>query len=373
MAAPAPQAGRAPWGRGPCRRGLGLDAQQRVGERPRLRMGQVPPAAPHARAKGLLGDPQGAPAAGAQRGATPPLLAPRAVLGAAARTLAALIERSGLAERAAQLLAARARGSAWALYRMVCALCALLTAAVSLDGAVVLMIPLLLRLARRWGAPPAPLFLGVVAVANTASLALPQGNPTNLLPDRPPAHLPGRLRSAHTAPRARRDGALRRPARRRRAPRPQRQAAQRPSAAHAALGPRTPCRARAGARGALGLDRAGIRRGALVGLRRRGPARAHAGASAAPRDRALAHGGAGRGNADRDPGPRAASALRAPRSDSSGCWHSPPRSASRPHSPTTSRSASARRCCSARSPRATPPPSAWRSGRSPRRRARWRR
>jgi len=52
---------------------------------------------------------------------------------------------------------------------------------VSLDGAVVLMIPLLLALARRFDAPTRPLFLGVVAVANAASLAVPQGNPTNLV------------------------------------------------------------------------------------------------------------------------------------------------------------------------------------------------
>jgi arsenical pump membrane protein len=99
----------------------------------------------------------------------------------AALTLAALVERSGLAERAAAALAALARGNTPALYALVCGLCALLTAAVSLDGAVVLMVPLLLALARRWSIPFAPLFLGVVAVANTVSIAVPQGNPTNLV------------------------------------------------------------------------------------------------------------------------------------------------------------------------------------------------
>lgn len=120
-------------------------------------------------------------ALGAPRSSSLDLVAPLAVFLAAALTLAALVERSGLAERAAQTLAARAGGSALALYGLVCGLCALLTAAVSLDGAVVLMVPLLLSLARRWRAPLAPLFLGVVAVANAASLALPQGNPTNLV------------------------------------------------------------------------------------------------------------------------------------------------------------------------------------------------
>jgi len=99
----------------------------------------------------------------------------------AALTLAALVERSGIADRAASLLAARAGGSALALYALVCATCAALTAAVSLDGAVVLVVPLLLVLSRRFGAPFAPLFLGAVIVANAGSIAVPQGNPTNLV------------------------------------------------------------------------------------------------------------------------------------------------------------------------------------------------
>src|ERR671925_126840 len=115
--------------------------------------------------------------------ATPALaaIAPLLTFLAAALTLAALVERSGLAERAAVSLAAAARGSAALLYVLVCALCALLTAVVSLDGAVVLMVPVLLALARHARAPLAPLFLGVVAVANAASIAVPQGNPTNLV------------------------------------------------------------------------------------------------------------------------------------------------------------------------------------------------
>src|SRR5919109_2722999 len=115
--------------------------------------------------------------------ATPALaaIAPLLTFLAAALTLAALVERSGLAERAAVSLAAAARGSAALLYVLVCALCALLTAVVSLDGAVVLMVPVLLAPAPHARAPLAPLFLGVVAVANAASIAVPQGNPTNLV------------------------------------------------------------------------------------------------------------------------------------------------------------------------------------------------
>jgi arsenical pump membrane protein len=120
-------------------------------------------------------------ALGATLGSAIRTVAPLIVFLASALTLAASIARSGLAERAAHELAARARGSAARLYWYVCSLCALLTAAVSLDGAVVLMVPLLLLLARRLAVPLRPLFLGVVVVANSASLALPQGNPTNLV------------------------------------------------------------------------------------------------------------------------------------------------------------------------------------------------
>ena len=99
----------------------------------------------------------------------------------AALTLSALIASSGLADRAAVALARHARGNGLALYALVCGLCALLTAIVSLDGAVVLIVPLIIALHRRYGAPLAPLLLGAVAVANAASIAVPQGNPTNLV------------------------------------------------------------------------------------------------------------------------------------------------------------------------------------------------
>lgn len=100
---------------------------------------------------------------------------------AAAMTLAAIATRSGLADRAALALAGAARGNAAALYALTCLLCAVLTAIVSLDGAVVLMVPIVLALHRHHGAALAPLLLGVVGVANAASIAVPQGNPTNLV------------------------------------------------------------------------------------------------------------------------------------------------------------------------------------------------
>jgi len=118
---------------------------------------------------------------GAPAGSALAVIAPLLAFLAAALTLASLADRSGLAERAACALAAAAHGSSLALYMLVCALCALATAAVSLDGAVVLMIPLLVILARRFDAPFTPLFLGAVVVANAASIAVPQGNPTNLV------------------------------------------------------------------------------------------------------------------------------------------------------------------------------------------------
>jgi arsenical pump membrane protein len=120
-------------------------------------------------------------ALGASVGSAVATVAPLVAFLAAALTLAGLVERSGLAERSARALASAARGNALALYALVCVLCGALTAAVSLDAAVVLMVPLLLVLADRFQAPARPLFLGVVAVANVTSIAVPQGNPTNLV------------------------------------------------------------------------------------------------------------------------------------------------------------------------------------------------
>ncbi len=106
---------------------------------------------------------------------------PMLVFLAAALSLASLAARVGLAARAADGLAWAARGHGHRLYAGVCVLTALLTMAVSLDGAVVLVAPVLLDLRRRYRVPVAPHLLGAVAVANALSAALPQGNPTNLV------------------------------------------------------------------------------------------------------------------------------------------------------------------------------------------------
>jgi arsenical pump membrane protein len=107
--------------------------------------------------------------------------APLIVFLSGALTLAAAAEAAGLADRAAHLLARLAGGSGPALYTLVCLTCAFATAVVTLDGAVVLMVPVLLALSDRHEAPAAPLLLGTVAVANAVSIAVPQGNPTNLV------------------------------------------------------------------------------------------------------------------------------------------------------------------------------------------------
>lgn len=100
---------------------------------------------------------------------------------AAALSLAGMVQRSGLLERIANALVKAARGSGLLLYVLVCSLCCVLTATISLDGAVVVIVPVLLAVSRRGRVPFAPLFLGAVAVANAVSMAVPQGNPTNLL------------------------------------------------------------------------------------------------------------------------------------------------------------------------------------------------
>src|SRR5919108_1711253 len=94
---------------------------------------------------------------------------------------AAWAERAGVAERLARSLAAAGGGRTLRLYALVCATSALLTAVVSLDGAVVLMVPVVRSVTRRCGVAVGPFYAGAVAVANAASLAVPEGNPTNLV------------------------------------------------------------------------------------------------------------------------------------------------------------------------------------------------
>jgi len=135
-----------------------------------------------ARAAALLGVlAAGDLLAGARVGPAVTTVAPLLAFLAAALTLAGIVERSGLARRGAALLARRGHGRTAAVYALTCLLCVALTSAVSLDGAVVLMVPLALALGEDFGVPVRPLLLGIIVVANASSIALPQGNPTNLV------------------------------------------------------------------------------------------------------------------------------------------------------------------------------------------------
>ena len=109
------------------------------------------------------------------------LLLPLTAFLIAAVWLARFAEQAGLAERAAASLLRAARGRRGGLFALACLLCCGLTAAVSLDGAVTLMAPLVLTLARGVPELRRPLLLGTVGAANASSLAVPQGNPTNLI------------------------------------------------------------------------------------------------------------------------------------------------------------------------------------------------
>jgi Na+/H+ antiporter NhaD/arsenite permease-like protein len=109
------------------------------------------------------------------------VVAPLFAFLAAALMLAASLERTGLAARSARLVVRLARGNGPAVFALTCLLSAFLTAIVSLDGAVVLMVPVVTSLCGTSRAAFAPLFLGAVTVANAASIAVPQGNPTNLV------------------------------------------------------------------------------------------------------------------------------------------------------------------------------------------------
>lgn len=109
------------------------------------------------------------------------LLLPLAAFLTAAVWLARFAERAGLAERAAASLVRASRGRRGGLFALASVLCCGLTAAVSLDGAVTLMAPLVLTLARNAPELKRPLLLGTVGAANASSLAVPQGNPTNLI------------------------------------------------------------------------------------------------------------------------------------------------------------------------------------------------
>jgi Na+/H+ antiporter NhaD/arsenite permease-like protein len=116
-------------------------------------------------------------ALGARVSAAFAVVAPLVAFLTAALTLSALIASSGLADRAAVALARQRPGTLRAPLRPLRAA----DRNLSLDGAVVLIVPVIIALHHRYNAPVAALLLGAVAVANAASIAVPQGNPTNLV------------------------------------------------------------------------------------------------------------------------------------------------------------------------------------------------
>jgi arsenical pump membrane protein len=95
--------------------------------------------------------------------------------------LALYAEREGVSRWLADHLLAAARGRPVALLGLVALVAAALTATVSLDGAIVLVVPLILDLVRAAPALRGALLGAGIAVTNAFSFAVPQGNPANLV------------------------------------------------------------------------------------------------------------------------------------------------------------------------------------------------
>jgi arsenical pump membrane protein len=95
--------------------------------------------------------------------------------------LAELTNTAGLFDLVARRLAIVARGHFGALFIMCVAFASITTIGLNLDTTAVLLTPVMLALARVIKAPPLPLAMCTVWLANTASLLLPVSNLTNLL------------------------------------------------------------------------------------------------------------------------------------------------------------------------------------------------
>lgn len=95
--------------------------------------------------------------------------------------LSALVEGAGLFELLAEGCARLARGSGVALFCLVFLLGAVVTALLSLDVTVIVLTPIVFAVATRRRLDPLPFVFACTFVANTASLALPISNLTNLL------------------------------------------------------------------------------------------------------------------------------------------------------------------------------------------------
>jgi arsenical pump membrane protein len=107
-------------------------------------------------------------------------LAPVVAFLGAVLVLSKLCDDEGLFEAAGAAMARVSRGS-YGLLRMVFAIAATITAALSLDATVVLLTPVVLITVRRLRTPMRPYAYATAHLANAASLLLPVSNLTNLL------------------------------------------------------------------------------------------------------------------------------------------------------------------------------------------------
>ncbi len=95
--------------------------------------------------------------------------------------LAGLAEQAGIFHWAAGWALLLARGRGWLLLVSLYLLGALITLLLSLDVTAVMLTPIICALVRRLRIDPVPFVLACAFVANTASLALPVSNLTNIL------------------------------------------------------------------------------------------------------------------------------------------------------------------------------------------------
>jgi arsenical pump membrane protein len=95
--------------------------------------------------------------------------------------LAAAADEAGWFAEGARLAVRASHGSARRLYVGVCLVSFAGSVVFSLDAAAVALTPVVLIAARRSGANMEPLMFACIAIANTASMALPISNPTNVI------------------------------------------------------------------------------------------------------------------------------------------------------------------------------------------------
>lgn len=96
-------------------------------------------------------------------------------------TLTGIVERAGIFDLLAEGCARIAGGSGRRLYVLLFLLGAVVTALLSLDVTVIVLTPIVYAVTRRRSLDPLPFMFATAFVANTASLALPVSNLTNLL------------------------------------------------------------------------------------------------------------------------------------------------------------------------------------------------